>query len=156
MDDQLGPARVALLYGEAPDADLNDLPVAQSKVNSARTLRISQNAKTSFYPSLRAYHGIDLKCRNFVLDRRLLGPFDQQRTFPAKSGWDCHFVFAFNPSSTRRRVASESEGISGWYSAHFTIEARSTGDARKPIMGSRPVAGRPRRFFGLAFIDISE
>src|ERR1700674_3293433 len=56
--------------------------------------------------------------------------------------------FTVSPSSTRRRVASESVGISGWFSAHFTMEARSTGAARNPIMGSRPVAGRPR-FFGL-------
>src|ERR1035441_7078564 len=35
------------------------------------------------------------------------------------------------------------------------MEARRTGEARKPIIGSRPVAGRPRVFFGLAFIDIS-
>jgi hypothetical protein len=34
------------------------------------------------------------------------------------------------------------------------MEARKAGAARKPILGSRPVAGRPRRFFGLAFIDI--
>jgi hypothetical protein len=52
-------------------------------------------------------------------------------------------------------VASESVGISGWFSAHFTIDARNMGEARNPIMGSRPVAGRPR-FFGLAFIDIDE
>jgi hypothetical protein len=141
MDDQLGPARVALLYGEAPDADLNDLPVAQSKVNSARTLRISQNAKTSFYPSLRAYHGIDLKCRNFVLDRRLLGPFDQQRTFPAKSGWDCHFVFAFSPSSTRRRIASE--GVSFRSDAHASTAAKTSGGTRAESNGLMPVAGRP-------------
>jgi hypothetical protein len=48
--------------------------------------------------------------------------------------------FTVSPSSTRRRVASESVGVSGWFSAHFTIEARSTGAARNPIMGSRPVA----------------
>ena len=65
-----------------------------------------------------------------------------------------HF-FAFSPISTSRRVASERVGRSAWCSAHFTIAARSTGDARKPIMGSRPVAGLPR-LFGLAFIDISE
>lgn len=59
-----------------------------------------------------------------------------------------------SPNSTRRRVASERLGMSGWFSAHFTIEARNTGDARNPIIGSRPVAGRPRRFFGLAFIGI--
>jgi hypothetical protein len=53
----------------------------------------------------------------------------------------------------RRRVASERVGISGWFSAQLTMEARSTGAARNPIMGSRPVAGRPR-FFALAFFDI--
>jgi hypothetical protein len=46
--------------------------------------------------------------------------------------------------------------MSGWFSAHLTIEARKFGAARKPIMGSRPVAGRPRLFFGLAFMDIVE
>jgi hypothetical protein len=52
-------------------------------------------------------------------------------------------------------VASDSVGMSGWFSAHLTMDARNTGAARNPIMGSRPVAGRPR-FFGLAFIDIED
>jgi hypothetical protein len=62
--------------------------------------------------------------------------------------------FTVSPRSTRRRVASERVGISGWFSAHFTMEARNTGAAQNPVMGSRPVAGRPR-FFGLALIDIA-
>ncbi len=28
-----------------------------------------------------------------------------------------HFPFAFSPSSTRRRMASDSDGMSGWFSA---------------------------------------
>jgi hypothetical protein len=48
-----------------------------------------------------------------------------------------------SPSSTNRRVASESVGISGCFSAHFTIEARRMGSARNPIIGVKPVAERP-------------
>jgi hypothetical protein len=72
------------------------------------------------------------------------------------SSVDCRrFDFTVKPSSTRRRVASERVGLSGWFSAHLTMDARNTGAARNPIMGSRPVAGRPR-FFGLAVFDICE
>jgi hypothetical protein len=49
-------------------------------------------------------------------------------------------------------MASDSVGLSGWFSAHPTTEARITGDARKPINGSFPVAGRPL-FLGSTFID---
>jgi hypothetical protein len=57
-----------------------------------------------------------------------------------------HFAFAFSPSSTKRRIASERVGVSGWLSAHFTIAARVTGSARNPTIGVTPVAGRPRNF----------
>ena len=57
-----------------------------------------------------------------------------------------------SPCSTSRRMASESVGWSGWFSAHFTIDARITGEARKAIKGSFPVGGLPR-FLGLTFID---
>jgi hypothetical protein len=53
-----------------------------------------------------------------------------------------HF-FALSPSSTKRRVASESFGLSGCCFAHFSIAARRVASARKPIMGVIPVAGRP-------------
>ncbi len=39
------------------------------------------------------------------------------------------FVLTVSPSSTRRRVASESVGISGCFSAHRTIDARKAGSA---------------------------
>jgi hypothetical protein len=51
-------------------------------------------------------------------------------------------------------MASESVGLSGWFSAHLTIDARITGDARKPISGSVPVAGRPG-FLRLTDIDFA-
>src|SRR6266550_2697705 len=54
-----------------------------------------------------------------------------------------HFPFTFSPSSTRRRMASESDGVSGCFSAHRTMDARITGSARKPINGVMPVRGRP-------------
>jgi hypothetical protein len=57
-----------------------------------------------------------------------------------------HFAFAFNPSSTRRRMASESEGMSGCFSAHLTMEALIIGSARNPISGVVPVRGRPMTF----------
>ncbi|WP_334362563.1 hypothetical protein [Bradyrhizobium sp. AZCC 1578] len=59
-----------------------------------------------------------------------------------------------SPISTKRRIASDSDGLSGWSSAHLTTEARITGDARKPISGSFPVAGLPR-LLGSTFIDFA-
>jgi hypothetical protein len=56
-----------------------------------------------------------------------------------------HF-FTLSPSSTSRRMASESVGVSACFSAHLTISARITGSARKPIIGVIPVAGRPADF----------
>ena len=41
------------------------------------------------------------------------------------------------------------------FAAHASIFSRNSTDARSPIIGSRPVAGRPR-LFGLADIDIAE
>src|ERR1700733_4820856 len=64
-------------------------------------------------------------------------------------------AFTVRPSSTKRRMASESVGVSGWFSAHLTIDARITGSARKPIIGALPVAGRPMGLFvGAAFFII--
>ena len=51
-------------------------------------------------------------------------------------------------------MASESDGLSGRRDAQSFISARRTSEARNPIIGSRPVAGRPRVFFGLADTDI--
>src|ERR1700730_2305272 len=53
-----------------------------------------------------------------------------------------HF-FTLSPSSTRRRTASESFGLSDCCLAQFSIASRSVGSARKPIMGVMPVGGRP-------------
>jgi hypothetical protein len=49
-------------------------------------------------------------------------------------------------------MASDSDGWSGSFSAHLTIEARISGEARNPISGSLPVAGLPL-FLGSTFID---
>jgi hypothetical protein len=64
-----------------------------------------------------------------------------------KLGSKCSSYFlALNPSSTSRRMASDSDGVSGWSSAQRTIDARIAGSARKPINGLMPVAGRPMTF----------
>jgi hypothetical protein len=65
-----------------------------------------------------------------------------------------HLAFAFSPSSTRRRMASDKLGLSDWLSAHRTTDARIVGEARKPMSGSFPVAGLPR-LLGLTFIDFA-
>jgi len=64
------------------------------------------------------------------------------------------FGLALSPISTRRRMASDKDGSSGSDSAQRTTDARISGDARNPISGSLPVAGRPR-FLGLTFIDFT-
>jgi hypothetical protein len=63
-----------------------------------------------------------------------------------------HFLrsFIFNAISTSRRSASEREGLSNWRSAHSSTRSRSAGGTRNAMIGSRPVAGRPR-FFGFTF-----
>jgi hypothetical protein len=57
-----------------------------------------------------------------------------------------YLLLDFSPISTSRRMASESEGMSGWFSAQRIISARIAGSARKPIIGVIPVAGRPADF----------
>ena len=51
-------------------------------------------------------------------------------------------------------MASDKDGSSGSDSAQRTTDARISGDARNPISGSLPVAGRPR-LLGLTFIDFT-
>ena len=65
-------------------------------------------------------------------------------------------VGTFIPRSTRRRSASEREGLSGCRAAQASISATFSSDNRNVLMGSRPVAGRPIFFFGITFcIDIA-
>jgi hypothetical protein len=40
---------------------------------------------------------------------------------------------AFSPSSTRRRMASDSVGVSGWFSAHLMIAAKRGGSTSLPV-----------------------
>ncbi len=51
-------------------------------------------------------------------------------------------------------MASDSVGWSGSFAAQRSTEARISGEARNPISGSLPVAGRPL-FLGLTFIDFA-
>ena len=54
----------------------------------------------------------------------------------------CHF-FAFSPSSTSRRMASERPGISGWVRRHLSIWANCSSCQRWPMSVPIPVLGRP-------------
>jgi hypothetical protein len=51
-------------------------------------------------------------------------------------------------------MASDRLGLSDWFSAHRTTDARIVGEARNPISGSFPVAGLPR-LLGSTFIDFA-
>jgi hypothetical protein len=62
------------------------------------------------------------------------------------------FALAASASSTRRRMASDREGLSGCRLAQSSIRDLSAGDSRIAVTGSWPVAGRPR-FFGSTGID---
>src|SRR5438876_128620 len=62
----------------------------------------------------------------------------------------CHF-FAFSPISTRRRNASER--VVSFAAAQASTSAISAAGILDVTCGSRPVAGRPRLFFGVTFID---
>jgi hypothetical protein len=59
---------------------------------------------------------------------------------------------AANANSTRRRIASEREGLSGCCFAQFSIADLSGNESRIADTGSCPVAGRPR-FFRTTGID---
>jgi len=61
-----------------------------------------------------------------------------------------YFPFAFSPISTSRRNASERVVL--FALAQVSTSAMRAGGMRAAICGSFPVAGRPRRFLGLAFI----
>jgi hypothetical protein len=61
-----------------------------------------------------------------------------------------HSDFVARASSTRRRIASERDGLSGCSLAQASIFALRGEERRIADTGSRPVAGRPR-FFGTTF-----
>jgi hypothetical protein len=62
------------------------------------------------------------------------------------------FALAASANSTRRRIASEREGLSGCCLAQSSICNLSAGDSRTAVTGSWPVGGRPR-FFRTTGID---
>jgi hypothetical protein len=62
-----------------------------------------------------------------------------------------HLPFPFSPSSTSRRIASERPILLAL--AHASTSATIASGMRAVTCGSRPVAGRPRRFFGVTLID---
>ncbi len=57
-----------------------------------------------------------------------------------------HF-FAFNPISTRRRIAGDRAGLLSCFAAHFSTASSTSCGSRIVTAGSRPVAGRPRLFW---------
>ena len=63
-----------------------------------------------------------------------------------------HF-FTFNPVSTSRRMAVARAGLSLCLAAQALIVSCKSSGMRTPTMGALPVAGRPRAFLGLSFID---
>ena len=61
------------------------------------------------------------------------------------------FAFsALNANSISRRMASDREGLSFCFLAHFSISDLTASGNRSASTGSRPVAGRPR-FLGITF-----
>src|SRR4051812_10098255 len=58
---------------------------------------------------------------------------------------------AFSPMSTKRRRASERDGLSACRAAHASIAAIFSSGRRNDSSGSCPVGGRPI-FFGLLFL----
>ena len=54
-----------------------------------------------------------------------------------------HFPFAFSPSSTSRRMASERVGLSLCFAAHLSTVSRNSSVARSAIVGVLPVGGPP-------------
>jgi hypothetical protein len=67
--------------------------------------------------------------------------------FDADSGLRCLIDHdPASPNSTRRRIASDWDGLSGCSAAHLPTFARSSGASRTPMTDERPVAGLPRFF----------
>ena len=68
----------------------------------------------------------------------------------------CRFDLAVRANSTRRRIASEREGLSGCCFAQSSIADLSGNESRIADTGSCPVAGRPRFFrtTGIDFVGI--
>ena len=65
------------------------------------------------------------------------------------------FALAANANSTKRRIASDREGLSGCCFAQFSIADLSGNESRIADTGSFPVAGRPRFLLGSTFfVDI--
>ena len=67
---------------------------------------------------------------------------------PSRTGAIQNRNFALGESATvtRRRIASERDGLSGCCLAQSSICDLSTGDNLTAVTGSCPVAGRPRLF----------
>jgi hypothetical protein len=66
------------------------------------------------------------------------------------------FVLLANAISTRRRIATEREGLSGCFFAQSSIADLKGNESRIADTGSCPVAGRPRFFrtTGIDFVGI--
>ena len=64
---------------------------------------------------------------------------------------ELHFPFAFSPSSTRRRTATDR--VVAYLAAHSSIAVTVAAGMREDTIGSRPVAGRPGFLFWSTFID---
>jgi hypothetical protein len=103
------------------------------------------------HPSLPIWK---LVCNDCHRNRECRYPARQSycQTAQVKNRAEIGYHFAFNPSSTSRRMASER--LTSLDSAHASTSAvRSTG-SRTAETGSRPVAGRPR-FFWFTLIDFA-
>jgi hypothetical protein len=92
----------------------------------------------------------DILLSNEAFDRK---ERDRQRGEQHNKNQWRHF-FAFSPSSTKRRMASERPSSSSCMAAQASTFARSSSDRRIAVTGSRPVAGRPRPFFGTTLFDL--
>jgi hypothetical protein len=74
--------------------------------------------------------------------------------FDADSGLRCLIDHdPASPNPTRRRIASDWDGLSGCSAAHLSTFARSSGASRTPVTDARRVAGLPRFFRNLFRIN---
>jgi hypothetical protein len=65
-----------------------------------------------------------------------------------------HF-FALSPNSTRRRMASGRDAAGSRFLIHRSNPIICSGCSRTSTPSPRPVAGRPRFFFGISLIDFA-
>jgi len=125
-----------------------------SKVWSVPACPLSMQEPTSPAPNVTSASDSD---GTSTLDVDRYCAFDRPKSYchaaPIKNHSEKgdHFPFAFSPNSSKWRNASDR--VVSFAAAQASTSAIKADGIREVTCGSRPVAGRPRFFFGVTFIN---